>query len=870
MVPKYWQPTILTLLALTLPLSAQTVSISPTNITLKLDATRQFSAPVTGASNTTVTWSVNGVNGGNSTNGTVSTSGLYTPPAALPANPAIKVRATSNANNTKFAEATVNLQNPTPTITEVTPTEFNIGNHNIVVKGTKFMTGARIKVQNNPVATTFISSTELRASVSLPNVQNYCFVVENAAPGGGNSNSKCFNVMALITVSTSPTTATVRGGATRQFTAAVRNTTMREVDWMVNGTVGGNSTTGTIATDGTFTAPLNISAVGGSVKVGARSKKDPRASGESTVTLQNPVPTISGIAPASIPIGPATFTISGNGFAPGATVNLGGVAMTANVQSLTQISVTGTTKPVPGGIAALTVSNIAPGPTTSAPRIVNLSPDNPRVSYNAAKRFLEQASWGATPGEINRVMGMGFEAWLDEQKNLNESTYTMPTPNGDIPVYDMQAEFFNNAMTKRDQLRQRVAFSLHKLLVVSAVEVDHTHGLVPYHRILLRHALGNYGELLKDITLDVAMGEYLDMVNNDKANPSKGTEPNENYAREVMQLFSLGLNFLRVDGTPLRDSMGNPYPAYREADILELSRAFTGWTYPPGKGRGSNNHNNENFGMPMVPVESNHDTGAKTVMGVTIPAGQTAMQDVDSALRILFEHPNIAPFVCLRLIQNHTTSNPSPGYLLRCTTAFGNYQGKRGDLFGVMRAILLDPEARAGDSPSTPNPYASYAGHLLEPVVYFMHMLKGLDGRIVLDNPIEADLEKMGQKVFYPPSVFSYHSPLSRVPGTAAYYGPEFQNLTPVTALERVNYVDYLLKQNSSAEAIPDLAPYIALAGDVEALIAAINAHFLHGLMPDVMKQGIRDTAATTTDPARKARLALYIALSSSHYQIQH
>jgi uncharacterized protein (DUF1800 family) len=871
MVRKYWQNTPLYFLALALPLAAQTVTVSPTTATVSLDGTRQFTKNVTGATNTNVTWAVNGVTGGNATVGTINTSGLYTPPAALPNPVAVKVRATSVANTTKFAEATVSLQHPTPTISTVEPTDLNIGNVKLIVKGTKYYAGAKILLQNTAVATEFISSTELRADVSLPTAQQYCVIAQNPAPAAANSTQKCFTVRAPIKVTTSPSTVTLRGGATRTFTASVTNSNTNTVNWTVNGVVGGNATVGTITTAGLFTAPLNIAAVNASVKVGAISTKDPAAKGESTVTLQNPVPTISSINPTVLPLGNASFTITGNGFAPGAIVNVGGSPMTATVNSLTSISVTGTTKPAPGGIAAITVANPAPGPTTSAPMIATIMPANPKVSYTAAKRFLEQATWGASPTEIFRVMQIGFDEWLNEQKNLADSTYTMPTPNGDIPIYDMQAEFFNNAMNARDQLRQRVAFALHKTFVVSAVEVDTTAGLVPYHRVLLRNALGSYKNLVKEITLDVAMGEYLDMVNNDKANPAKGLFPNENYAREIMQLFTIGTTFLRADGSPLRDPNGVPYPSYTQEDVMELSHVFTGWTYPPGKGTTTNNHNKENYGMPMVAVASNHDTSAKKVLGRTIPAGLTAEQDIDAALQILYEHPNVAPFLSFRLIQSMVTSNPSAAYLMRVNAAFNNNgQGQRGDLFAVVRAILLDPEARAGDNPAVPNPFNNFAGHMREPVLSFLHMLKGLEGTIVQDNPIESDLERMGQKVFYPASVFSYFSPLTRAPGNPGLYGPEFQGFTPVTALERVNYIDYLLKLDANADAKPNVAPYIAVAADVESLIAMINAHFMNGVMPDVLKQGIRDTLATTTDPTRRARLALYLALSSAHYQIQN
>lgn len=872
MVRNYCTASTLLLLALRVPAPAQTtvtISISPTTHTMRLDQTKQFYVSVGNTTNKSVTWSVGGVVGGNTTVGTISTAGLYTPPAVLPAGNSATVRVTSVANTTKFAEAVISLQNPMPSITAISPTELNPGTYPLVVTGTKFQPGAVIKLQGTAQSTQRVSSTELRTNATFAAAGSYCVIVENPAPSAGASYQKCFTVLGPISITISPTSATVRGGTTRLFTFAIKNTSDKSVDWLVNNVVGGNATSGTIAADGTFTAPMNIAAVGGAVKVSVRSKKAPAAIAESTVTLQNPVPVISSISPATLPLGNANFAILGNGFAPGATVNVGGVAMTATVASLTQINVTGTTKPAPGGIAAITVSNIAPGPTTSAPRIVNLSPPNAVVTYAAAKRFLEQATWGASPEEIYRVMQMGFSAWLDEQKNLNESDYTMPTPNGDIPVYDMQAEFFNNAMNRRDQLRQRLAFSLHKILVISANEVQRTHGLVPYHRIMLRGAFGSFKDLLRNVTLDVGMGQYLDMVNNDKANITRKTEPNENYGREVMQLFTIGTQYLRADGSLLRDPNGNPYATYTQDDIMGISRALTGWTYPTGNGTDSLRHNRENYGAPMVPVELNHDTDAKRFLGRNVPAGQTATQDLEATMSILSEHPNVGPFIALRLIQSHVTSNPSGSYVMRVVQAFNNNgAGQRGDLYATIRAILLDPEARADDNPSAPNPYGSFAGHLRDPLVYILGVIKGLEGSIILDNPVEGDIENMGFKVFYPASVFSYYSPFSRVPGSALA-GPEFQGLSPVNALERVNYIYYLLKQDVNAEAQVVLAPYIALAGDVEALIASMDAHFLHGTMPDVLKQGIRDTLATTTDPARRARLALYLVLTSSHYQVK-
>ena len=206
---------------------------------------------------------------------------------------------------------------------------------------------------------------------------------------------------------------------------------------------------------------------------------------------------------------------------------------------------------------------------------------------------------------------------------------------------------------------------------------------------LTKDSLGNYYDVMKDVTLTPAMGHYLDMVNNDK--PASGQHANENYARELMQLFTLGLNKLNSDGTSQTDGSGNPVPTYTQNDVMALGRSFTGWTFPTEPGESLTRHNPEYYGGNMVPFESNHDSGAKTFLGQSIPAGQSAEQELDTALTIIFNHPNMPPFVAQELIEKLVTSNPSPGYVSRVTSAFssGKFQtfgsGKRGDMQATLR-----------------------------------------------------------------------------------------------------------------------------------------------------------------------------------------
>ena len=263
----------------------------------------------------------------------------------------------------------------------------------------------------------------------------------------------------------------------------------------------------------------------------------------------------------------------------------------------------------------------------------------------------------------------------------------------------MQAAFFQNTVTGQDQLRQRVAFALSQIWVVSFSGLPIAYAFPPYWRIFRDNAFGNYRDLIHAVTLSPAMGRYLNMANNNKANPAKNTSANENYARELMQLFTLGLTQLNPDGTPVLDQNNNPIPTYDQTVVTNMAKVLTGWTYPTAPGATPKNNNPEYFFGQMFAVESEHDTSAKTIFGnITIPAGQTAEQDLDSLLDALMAQPTMAPFVSQQLIQHLVTSNPSPQYIARVSSVFENDgNGVTGNLQAVITAILTDPEARAGD-----------------------------------------------------------------------------------------------------------------------------------------------------------------------------
>ncbi|MGE3841704.1 MAG: DUF1800 family protein [Vicinamibacterales bacterium] len=487
-------------------------------------------------------------------------------------------------------------------------------------------------------------------------------------------------------------------------------------------------------------------------------------------------------------------------------------------------------------------------------------------STATAFRFLRQATWGPRPGDVETLKGMGTSAFLDQQFQAQASVF--PDALFSQSLETAQEHFMRLALTGPDQLRQRVAWALHKIWVVSAVEIDSSPAIVTYYRILLNGAFGNYRDVMRNMTLNPAMGRYLNMLNN-RSEQVTGVPPNENYPRELMQLFTIGLTRLRADGTSVVDGVGQPIASYTEADVKELARILTGWTYGDGNPGTTPRANRvrEDYRFPMEPLAADHDNGAKMFLGQSFAAGQTATADLEQALDILFNHPNLGPFVSRQLIQQLVTSNPSGGYVQDVAAVFNdNGRGVRGDLAAVVRAILTHPEAGLVNDNT---------GKLSEPVLFVVSQLRALNATVT-DHPFMSDKTRdMGQNVFYPPSVFSYFSPGYRVRSTATptqapLGGPEFQILTSVTALERVNFVAGVLGGHFGSDVRIDYAPFTALASDPAALVDYVNLLLMGGQMSLAERSEI--IAAVRVSPASRSlervRTALYLTLVAAQAQV--
>ncbi len=515
-----------------------------------------------------------------------------------------------------------------------------------------------------------------------------------------------------------------------------------------------------------------------------------------------------------------------------------------------------------------------------------------------AVRLLRQATFGPTEADLARVAALGPSAWIDEQLALPARAYpdypwvpanrpatcvddrTLPVrpdsycARDNYSLHPLQRDFFVDALTQPDQLRARVAFALSQILVTSGVSNGRNYAMRGYQQLLRDRALGNFEDLLAAVTLSPVMGDYLDMANNNKANAATGTNPNENYAREILQLFSIGLVRLNADGTEQLDAAGKPIPTYDLDEIEGFARVFTGWTYPPVAGAPSRGNNPRNYLGSLVPVPANHEFGTKRLLdGVVAPANLPMQDDLAFALRNIFLHPNVGPFIGRQLIQKLVTSDPTPGYVSRVAAAFAdNGAGVRGDLRALVRAILLDPEAR-GARKIDP----AY-GKLAEPVLYMTALARALGGRtdgVYFRNASSA----LGQFVFYPASVFNYYPPDYVVPGTPLL-GPEFAIQTTSTAIARANVANALI---FSARIAPDasvygatgtaldLAPWQAVAGNATALADRLDRLLLAGRMGAAMKAAIVGAvnALPPTDTLGRARTAAYLAVTSPQFQVE-
>ena len=512
-------------------------------------------------------------------------------------------------------------------------------------------------------------------------------------------------------------------------------------------------------------------------------------------------------------------------------------------------------------------------------------PPQSTVTKAEAYQFLNQASFGATEAEAEAVISMRQEAWIDDQMQKPASLQlphlqALPPPQFPFELHADRVDiWFRNSLYGEDQLRQRVAFALSEIMVVSQLGAlgNLPFAVADYYDMLARNAFGNYRDLLEEVTLHPAMGVYLSMLGNEKPDPLLNIRPDENYAREVMQLFSIGLVQLNIDGTEKLDTLGQPIPTYSQEIIEGFAHVYTGWTFAGAPGFRQARPTRFNQVIPMQLYPGFHDTEAKTLLdGVVLPAGQTGEQDLAAALDNIFSHPNVGPFIAIRLIQRLVTSNPSPGYVRRVAEVFNNNgSGVRGDLAAVVKAILLDEEAR-------PTMAMEIDGKLKEPLLRLTQLWKSYNatsnsGRF----PLNAAYILFGQGPLQSPSVFNFFSPFYAPPGEirdSSLVAPELEISTEYL---NTQFTNLMLLQcfflNSQSEDLEDddvfinFEEEIAIAGDVDALIDRVANKLLAGQISDTLRQEIAGMLALLpeSEPALRAAETIYFVVTSPEYAYQ-
>jgi uncharacterized protein (DUF1800 family) len=549
-------------------------------------------------------------------------------------------------------------------------------------------------------------------------------------------------------------------------------------------------------------------------------------------------------------------------------------------------------------------------------------PENVGDRYSGDRtRFLEQATFGPSPALDLRVRRIGIRGWLAEQFDMQYPSIGTPYPNfplrpttlpsncnGQIDngepdpdpfcyanhytQYPVQNWFYKEALYGDAQLRHRVAWALGQIWVISGVDIQQSSHMVAYHKILSRNAFGNWRNLMKEMTLNPGMGDYLDM------RESTRFYKNENFAREVLQLFNVGLVMLNPDGTVQTDGQNIPIPTYNQTTVGNFTLLLTGWNLCeatlaqcPNRSPGS-----PNFIDPMIVTNpDNHDISAKTLL--TYPGSTTtnvpacpgctgtavttyATNSLNQGLDNIYNHPNVAPFVSKFLIEQLVTGDPTPAYVGRVSAVFNANRTNPTQLKEVVKAILLDPEAR-GDVKTEPR-----YGKLREPVLLATSLARQFDAKSFdrtaqSDGVLTAETSPMGQVAFMPPSVFNFYPPEYIVPGTS-FNGPEFALFTTGTSISRLNFVNTLVFNGVPLNAERRVTAGTSLGFDeLQAIIAAdpagndlmdvLNIRMMHGTMSPQMRATILNAVLTVpaSDPLLRAKRAVYLVATSSQYQVQ-
>ena len=874
-----------------------------------------------------VVFSVNGVTGGNAEWGTVDKNGVYTAPAIVPT-PSNVVTISAIAPQypkDPAGSVTLNIWNPIPIIASATPSTFAEGTELVTVQGSQFVYGAQIFWNGAAVPTTYISSTQLAATLAAPNPGTYQLYVANPSPGPANSYvlpEKVGPGQVVLTIYASYGT-TVRVNNSLNVNIGVNGTNNTGVSWLINGLAKGNAQIGTIApqSDGSvnYTAPAVVPSPNNVVTLKAVSVDNPAISATQNISVFNPIPILNSATPMAFDPGPATVVLNGSQFINGAQVLANGIAIPTTFNSGGQLTASlNVTNP---GDLDLQVLNPNPGPAASADLIaqVNGTPPTLPVSPTDAARFLEQATFGATDAEIHNLSKIGYPAWFNEQFGMPQTLHepdveqkiivnNPPCASGNQTCNSLlftantagqnyvAQSFWQQAMTGNDQLRQRVKYTLSEMFVVSSANdtIDNLpRGLAAYYDVLGKDAFGNFRQLLEDVTLNPMMGIFLSVQGNDKGDANR--DPDENYAREVMQLLTIGLYQLNPDGTQMLDATGQPIPTYSNNDVMGLAKVFTGFSWNiPGNTSDTAWYNccvyiGPGYGEDILAMQSypsHHSTDQKSFLGVNIAASSTGdpAGDLKIGLDTLFNHPNLPPFFAKQMILHLVTSNPSPAYVSRVAAVFvDNGSGVRGDMKAVIQAVLMDDEARNAANAAQNPQY----GKVRESLVRYTQWARAFtaqsrNGAFNIGDTEDA-VYALGEMALRPATVFNWFAPGYVPPGTtisqAGLVAPEMQMTNVSTVVGYLNFMQSCIGADSQngPDIFSSYAVETGLAANPDQLLDRINLLMMAGTMDGTLRGQILSAVNSIAVPAsgaaeinaalgNRARIAIYLTMAAPAY----
>jgi uncharacterized protein (DUF1800 family) len=540
----------------------------------------------------------------------------------------------------------------------------------------------------------------------------------------------------------------------------------------------------------------------------------------------------------------------GGGDAPGVAPPVGGASPTP--------------APSPGASPTPTPAP-TPAPSPTPPPVGT-------ITELAAARFLGHAAFSSPAAEIDKVMRMGYDAWIDEQFAMPAGrTFVAsmspggPDNDGDDGRFGVERAFWRKLITYPDVLRQRVTFALSEILVISIIPVnisDRGYSCAAFMDILQANAFGNYRDILMQVSTSTAMGSYLSFRGNKKAN-GLGSEPDENYAREIMQLFSIGAVELELDGTPKRNPDGSLKETYKQADVSGLARVFTGWTWKAGTP----------VTQPMVQVPADHELGPKTFLGTTIPANTNGQRSLELAIDVLMKHESMAPFIGRQLIQRLVTSNPSPDYVKRVATAFnGNASRPKGDMKATIKAVLTDPEAISPAGLTD-----SGFGKLREPVMRFVQWARTFNLSSTADTWLIGDLSdpqrELGQSPLRAPSVFNFFRPGYVPPKSSLGTAPEFEIVDETSVAGYLNFMRNVISTGTAGKRA-DYSALMPLVSNSAALLNELNLRMAAGQISTgtlaTLKAAL-DSIDVSTDAGKNNRIyaAVMLVMAAPEYLVQ-